>query len=86
MDLFTFINMEISNTHPLIIMIGFYVDNIIGLKELEDWYVPKLEELVDNPNTADIVAQLELGLAELQDGLITEDELKNDLRDVIKNA
>jgi len=68
----------------LIAVIQSYVDGFISLEKLEDWYVPKLEELVDNPDTVGIIALLELGLAEMYDGLQTEDELKNNLRDIIK--
>ena len=64
--------------------IWLYTNGYIKLRALEDWYVPKLEELIDNPDTVYIIAQLELGLAELQDGLQTEEEFKSDLKVMIK--
>jgi len=70
----------------LIAVIQGYTDGFISLEKLENWYVPKLEELVNNPKTVDIVAQLELGLAEFQDGLITEEELKSDLKIMIRES
>jgi hypothetical protein len=68
----------------LIGVIRSYIDGLISLEKFEDWYIPKLEKLVNNPETIDIVAQLELGLAELNDEIITEEELKKDLRSIIE--
>ncbi len=64
--------------------IWLYANDYIKLETLEKFYVPKLEYFIDKPETKDIVAQLELGLAEMDDGLQTEEELKNDLREAIK--
>lgn len=61
-----------------------YISGEINIGILEDWYVPKLETLINNPKTADMVAQLELGLAELQDGLQTEDDFKNHIKEMLK--
>jgi hypothetical protein len=65
--------------------IWLYTCGYIKLETLEDWYVPKLESLINDPNTVYIVAQLELQLAELSDGLQTEEELKNNLKTMIRN-
>lgn len=68
----------------LIFMIQSYIDGEISLGDLEDWYVPKLEIFVDNLETFDIISQLELELADLQDNLPTEDEIKYNLQNIIK--
>jgi hypothetical protein len=54
--------------------------------ELEDWIVPRLHILfadLDSPE-ADLAAAVELGLAEMSDGLIDEEEFRNELHDVIR--
>lgn len=68
----------------LIAVIQNYIDGVISLEKFENWYVPKLESLIDDAKTGNIVAQIELGLAELQNGFITEDDLKNDLKDILR--
>lgn len=64
----------------LLAVLSEYVNGGISLEKLEDWYVPKLEDLVDNLETINIVAQIELGLAEIGDGLITEEYFKKYLK------
>lgn len=55
-----------------------YVESEISLEQLEDWYVPKLPSLIDDAGSAEanLVAAIELGLAELSSGIVTENELK----------
>jgi hypothetical protein len=65
--------------------IWLYANGYIKLGTLEDFYVRRIEDFVDRPETKDIVAQLELELAEMSDGLQTEEEVKNNLKDMLKN-
>jgi len=74
------------NDIDLISTIKDYLDGNINLDEFEDWYIPNVEFLVDNPGTANITSQLELELAELQAGLQSENELKNNLRIALENS
>jgi len=64
----------------LLAVISSYVNGTINIEKFQDWYVPKLEELVDNLDTINIISQVELGLAEIDDDLITEDYFKNYLK------
>jgi hypothetical protein len=56
----------------------------ITTDQLEEWLVPRLPFLLRSPNTADadIVAAVELGLAEVTSGIRTLDEF----RDYLKSA
>jgi hypothetical protein len=55
-----------------------FVNNQIGINELESWIVPKLPALIQDPNSpdADIVAVIELALAEFAKGIRTEDDVR----------
>lgn len=50
----------------------------LTLQELEEWYVPRLPLLVTNLESVEteLVSALDLGLAEMNDGIRTEDELR----------
>lgn len=63
-----------------------FVNSEITIEELENWYVPRLAFLLSDPNSddADVVAAVELGLAELSNGLTDEDELRATLASVLK--
>jgi hypothetical protein len=67
-------------------MILQYVESIITVEQLEEWLVPRLPALLKSPDStdSDVVAALELGLAEMSDGIRTEDELRRLLLDVIR--
>ena len=69
----------------LLAVLSCYANDIINIEKLEDWYVPKLEELVDSLETRNIISQVELGLAEISDGLITEEYFKKYLKRYILN-
>ncbi|MDI7274918.1 MAG: hypothetical protein QME94_02960, partial [Anaerolineae bacterium] len=58
----------------------------IGIEELEDWLAPRLLRFFQSPSSPDarMAAKIELGLAELDDGTITEDELRERLRDALR--
>jgi hypothetical protein len=66
-------------------MVLRYVEASIAVRELEDWLVPREPDILRNPNSADssVVGAIHLGLAELSDGLRTEDELREFLLEVI---
>jgi hypothetical protein len=63
-----------------------YVDSTITIAQLEDWLVPRLPFLARNSEgeDSDLVAAVELGLAELGNGIRSEDNLRNFLRKVIQ--
>ncbi len=64
-----------------------YVNAEITLEELEDWLVPRLPEyLTFQPSTdAEVAGAIELGLAELSDCLITEDDLRRSLAHMLSD-
>jgi len=63
-----------------------YVNNEIDIEQLNDWLVPRLPNFLSSLDTPDaIVADaIELGLAEMSDGIRTEDEFRSLLQDVIR--
>lgn len=68
--------------------IDFISQYVVGertIEQLQDWYVPKLPRLLKNPESAeaDIVSIIELGLAEMSDGIRTEQGFRNLLRQVL---
>jgi hypothetical protein len=73
-----------ANDLTLHFYIWFYVNGYIKLETLENFYVPKLEYFINKSTTRDIIAELELELTELSCGLQTEEDLKNNLKAMIK--
>jgi len=61
-----------------------YIDGIISLSNLEDWYVPRLPMLVTSPYTEELVSTIELGLIEIGSGLKSEGEFKELLQEFIR--
>ena len=63
-----------------------YADSKITLQDLEDWLVPRLPIFLKKPQTADadIVAVVELGLAEITNKIRTETEFRLILREVLQ--
>jgi len=61
-----------------------YIDGIVSLSDLEDWYVPRLPMLVTSPYTEELVSTIELGLIEIGSGLRSEDEFKELLQEFIR--
>lgn len=59
-----------------------YVQSKITLEQLEDWFAPRWPDLLDHPGTPDakVAGLVELGLAEMNDHILTEDEFKASLR------
>lgn len=62
------------------------IDNLITVQQLEEWLVPRLPAFLVDPNSsdADIIATIELGLAEMNDGIRTKEEFSKLLRDTIQ--
>jgi hypothetical protein len=66
-------------------MIQRYLDGQIGLRQIEEWLVPFVPVYASDPKNddADIVATIELGLAEIADRVTTEDEFRKSLGNAI---
>jgi|GEM_PF-1393186 len=58
-----------------------YIDNEISLRELEEWIVPRTPMYIHDPESddADLIAEIELQLAEFADGLRDEGNIKDEL-------
>ena len=61
-----------------------YIDGIVSLSDLEEWYVPRLPMLVTSPYTEELVSAIELGLIEIGSSLRSEDEFKELLQEFIR--
>jgi len=61
-----------------------YIDGIVSLSNLEDWYVPRLPMLVTSPYTEELVSTIELGVIEIGSGLRSEDQFKELLREFMR--
>lgn len=62
-----------------------FVDCEITAVQLEEWVVPRLRLFLHSPETADedVIAAIALGLVEMSDGIRTEDEFRNLMRQVL---
>jgi len=62
-----------------------YLESCITLEELEDWYIPRLELFLGDPGSADadIIATIELCLAEMRSGLLDENEARQMLEETL---
>jgi len=62
-----------------------YLEGLISLEELEEWFLPKVFDLIVDPDSSDsaLAAAIELGLAEMMDGIRDEDGLRQDLREIL---
>lgn len=66
--------------------ISQYLDHAITLQELEDWviyHLPLLFQIPDSP-VARLAAAIELGLAEIGDGVVDEEEFRNVLEAAVR--
>lgn len=63
-----------------------YVNSEITIEQLEDWYVPRLPLYTRIPDSADakVIAAIELGLAEYNCEIRSEEELRAFLADTIR--
>jgi hypothetical protein len=59
-----------------------YAEGHISLEELEDWLIPRLPAYLafQSSTDAEVAGAIELGLAEIGDGLIGEVEFRRSLR------
>ena len=69
-------------------LVQAYISGEVSRAELESWLVPHLQELLDPRSTAqDLVAEIEIGLAEYSHDDISEEELKRGLAEFLtKNS
>ncbi len=65
-----------------------YIERRITVAELEDWLVPRLPTYLGSGRdpASELVSGIELGLAELGDGLITEDEFRANLARLLRRC
>jgi hypothetical protein len=65
-----------------------YVEREITVEELEDWLVPRLPLYATREDTpdSDLSAAVELGLAEMNDGIRTEDEFRCFVATAVRQA
>lgn len=75
-------------TSELFIIVDKYVQKNISLEELEDWIVPRLPFFFRLPlsQASEFVAGIELGLAEISNGSRTEEEFRNMLSELLREA
>ena len=64
-----------------------YIDSSITLEQLEDWIVAGLRNYLRHQETTDagVVSIVELGLAEIANGIRSEDEFRSSLRSVLQD-
>lgn len=69
----------------LLSQIELYLDQRITLEQLEDWLAPRSPGLLLSPDSdvGELVGTVELGLAEMSIGAISEEEFRALLRDSI---
>ena len=62
------------------------IESTITIEQFEDWLVPRLPTFLKSPDRTDsnVIAAVELGLAEMSDGVRTKDEFRSFLRDVLQ--
>lgn len=77
-------------TSELLSVIDQYVEGAITLEQLEDWLVARLVTLfrlpLSEPQATELVAAVELGLAEMSTGTRTEDEFRSLLRALLQRS
>lgn len=63
-----------------------FLEDRITLDELEDWVATRFPELFRIPQSpaAKLAATIELGLAEMSDSLIDEDDFRSELRNAVQ--
>ncbi len=70
----------------LLAVIYEFLEDRITRVQLEDWIVPRLHMLFADPDSsaADLAATVELGLSELSEGVIDEEEFRSQLRNAVR--
>jgi len=63
-----------------------FVDGAISATQLEEWMVARLRLFLESVESADadVVAAIELGLAEMSDGIRTEAQLRQFMKQVLR--
>lgn len=63
-----------------------FINNEISVQELEEWTVPRIHLLLvpAESDEADLVATIELGLAEISEGIIEVEDLRETLTDRLR--
>ena len=58
-----------------------FVESRLTIEQLEDWLVPRLPAIMQSPDSADadFAAVIELGLAEMSDGMLDDAQLREEL-------
>ena len=56
-----------------------YISSKITFTQLEEWFVPRLPVFIRDPESddADIISAIELGLSEMNAGIISENEFRS---------
>jgi len=69
----------------LVSIVFEYLADVVTVEQLEDWMVPRLVRLFEVPDSpvAQLAATIELGLAEIDDGVIEEEEFRTCLQAAI---
>jgi len=72
-------------TSELFDIVDQYLERVISLQELEDWLVPRLPFFFKLPYSSgeELVTAIEVGLAEISDKTLTEEDFRSSLRDAI---
>lgn len=62
-----------------------YVLDHISLNCLRDWLIPRIQELYNTNDEAarELIGEIELGVIEINEGRLTEEELKRDIEALI---
>jgi hypothetical protein len=62
-----------------------YLENEISLRDLEDWYTPRLRSLLHSPDSdqAKMIGEIELGMVEIKDQTLAEKQLKTRIRSIL---
>jgi hypothetical protein len=63
-----------------------YSNHSIDLKQLNEWLAARLPGYLENApsDDSDLIGALELGMAEMDDGIATEDDLRESLGELLR--
>ncbi len=65
-----------------------YLNNEISLSQFEDWLLPNLGQILSLPScpAVDLVGDIELGLAEMSNGSLTESAFRSVIRNILESG
>lgn len=65
-----------------------YLNNEISLSQFEDWFLPNLGQILSLPScpAVDLAGDIELGLAEMSDGNLTESAFRSVMRNILESG